>query len=171
MLVAFHRQATIENVLANILTGHSRLKVIEAVDGEKVSCAHLYVGRGQDRIEMEKSHLDVSMDLSRMRRLERINDMFKSIAQQAGPNAVGVILSGMLWDGVDGLKAIRDAGGYCVVQDPEDAEQSSMPREALAEVEANFVGDAGEISEWLVKLASNRVCGRTPSTGDSMRPS
>lgn len=158
ILVALHRQASEENVLAHILANNTRMKVVEAVDGDTMTCAHIYVGRGQETIEVEGRSLDIGIDVNDYRRLERINDLFKSVAETAGKNAVGVILSGMLWDGVDGLEAIKKVGGYCMVQNPEDAEFDSMPQHALDRVEPDFIGTASEIGKRIVEVAADRHC-------------
>jgi len=156
IVVATHRSATEENLLAEIISQNTRLSVVSAVDGDSLSCAHLYVGRGQDMITVEGRNIDINLDIENYRRLERINDLFKSVAETAGKNAVGVILSGSLSDGVDGLEAIKKVGGYCCVQHPEDAEFSSMPIHAIERVDCDFIGTAREIGVRLVELAAQR---------------
>lgn len=157
-LVAIHRQPAEENVLAGILSHNTRVKVLEAVDGDRMTCARIYVGKGQETIEVEGSHLEMGIDVNEYRKLERINDLFKSVAEAAGENSVGVILSGMLWDGVDGLEAIQKAGGCCLIQDPRDADFDSMPQHALDRVKPDFVGTAREIGQRIVRIAAGRKC-------------
>ena len=158
IIVATHRSATEENMLAEVLANNTRLTVVSAVDGDTLSCAHLYVGRGQDMITVEGRNIDIDIDINNYRRLERINDLFKSVAETAGKNSVGVILSGMLSDGVDGLEAIKAVGGFCCVQHPDDAEFDSMPLKAIARVDCDFIGTAREIGLRLVELAAGRSC-------------
>lgn len=56
--------------------------------------------------------------------------LFKSIAKEAGVNAVGVILTGMGKDGVDGLEAMHEAGAVTIGQDEETSTVYGMPKEA-----------------------------------------
>ncbi|MGE0607511.1 MAG: chemotaxis protein CheB [Pirellulales bacterium] len=158
LMVAMHRSPSGANFLAEILRHHTRLRVSEAFDGEKVTCTHIYVARPSEVMTVEGKEIDLGLDLGHFRKLSRIDDLFLSIAGSAGHNAVGVILSGCLWDGVDGLKAIKQAGGTCIVQTPHEAAFESMPRHALEAVECDFVGTTVEIASRLVELAAGKKC-------------
>ena len=68
-----------------------------------------------------------------------ITRLFDSAAKAYQDRVIGVILSGYLSDGSQGLRAVHDAGGLTVIQNPEDAEQWEMPANALKQVpEATF---------------------------------
>lgn len=95
-----------------------------------------------------------------------INPLFRSAALERGPAVIGVILSGMLDDGAAGLKAIKDCGGIAVVQDPSDASEPGMPRNALASVNADHVARARDIAGLLTRLA--RSGGRRPALPPSV---
>lgn len=159
MVVATHRDPTAEvNSLAEIFKQNTRLSVREPVEGESLHCTTLYIGHPSKSllIEGQEAHLD---DVAgHIERLQRIDELFRSAARSAGANAVGVILSGTLWDGVAGLKAIHEAGGKCIVQDPEDAAFDDMPRKALEQVDVDYVGTDDEIASILVELAAGRNC-------------
>ncbi|MCA9072213.1 MAG: chemotaxis protein CheB [Planctomycetaceae bacterium] len=157
ILVATHRDPSqTNNMLKDVLDHNTRLRVCEPSEGEKIHCTTIYVGRNCDSIivDGQEIHLDFVSDVER---LKRIDYLFESAAI-AGKNAVGVILSGMLWDGVEGLKAIHEAGGKCIVQDPEDALFPDMPRNALATIPVDYVGTTDEIASLLMELAAGRSC-------------
>jgi len=83
-----------------------------------------------------------------------INRLFESTAQAYGDRVVGVILSGRLADGSQGLRAVHKGGGLTVIQNPEDAEYGDMPANALAQVpEATFRLNATDIGPTLDLLA------------------
>ena len=89
-----------------------------------------------------------------------IDPLFRSAALDYGPRAIGVVLTGMLDDGSAGLRAIKDCGGTAVVQDPADAQAPSMPRSALACVEADHVVPLAALGPLLYELASRPVVQR-----------
>jgi two-component system chemotaxis response regulator CheB len=68
---------------------------------------------------------------------------------------VGVILTGMLNDGTAGLWAIKDRGGITVVQNPDDALFNDMPKNAINNVQVDYIVPLNEIADLLVKLSSN----------------
>jgi two-component system chemotaxis response regulator CheB len=61
-----------------------------------------------------------------------VDVLFQSAARAAGPNAVGVILTGMGADGAAGMKQMRDAGAHCLAEDEESCVVFGMPKEAIA---------------------------------------
>lgn len=68
-----------------------------------------------------------------------IDPMFRSAARSHGSSVIGVLLTGYLHDGVNGLHDIQKSGGTTIVQDPADAEVPEIPRNALARLQPNHV--------------------------------
>jgi two-component system chemotaxis response regulator CheB len=60
-----------------------------------------------------------------------IDPMFRSAAKAHGPSVIGILMTGMLYDGANGLWHIHQHGGQTIVQDPKDAEAPEMPLAAL----------------------------------------
>lgn len=158
LLVATHRSPDHQNHLKDIIGRHTRMRVDEPVEGDELHCTSIYVGKADEAVAVDGSRFHVEKARSQFRRMKRIDDLFHSVAESAGPNGVGVVLSGMLWDGVEGLLAIHDAGGYCLVQDPRDASFDDMPLRALENVPVNFVGSSKEIAGKLLELGRGRTC-------------
>lgn len=159
IVVATHRNpAKSENSLAKVLESNTQLRVEEPHQGEHIDCTTIYVGHPRDAVEVEGRNLQLHGIESHWDRIHRIDELFQSAADSAGPNACGVLLSGVLRDGVNGLKAIHDAGGICIVQHPDDAQFSDMPSTALQEVPVQFVGTGTEIARHLIEIAEGRVC-------------
>ena len=158
IVVATHRRPSHENMLAKVIGYKARVEIAEPYDHECLECTTVFVGAPDEKVEVEFDEFHIERDPAGKSKLKRIDDLFSSVAKSAKHNAVGVILSGMLSDGVQGLKDIHNAGGYCIVQDPQDAEYDSMPVNALAEVPANFVGTAEEIANVLIEIAKERKC-------------
>jgi two-component system chemotaxis response regulator CheB len=82
-----------------------------------------------------------------------INPLFRSAALAYGGRVTGVILTGMLDDGVAGLAEIKRQGGVAVVEDPETALYPSMPRHAVNRVDVDYIVPLDEIAGVVSRLA------------------
>ena len=158
VVLASHRNPDLANTLVAALANKAKIEVVEPFNDEGLQCTNIYVGAPNQRVEVEGTSFEVNVDTTDYSRIHRIDDLFESVARSAGENAVGIVLSGLLSDGVAGLKAINDAGGICIVQDPEDADYGTLPENVLKQVNAHFVGSSEDIAELLVALASVRTC-------------
>ena len=90
-----------------------------------------------------------------------IDPMFRSAARSHGSNVIGVLLTGYLNDGVNGLYEIQRLGGTTIVQDPADAEVPEIPRNALARLQPDHVLPLGKITNAI----SERLETQQRSTG------
>ncbi len=85
-------------------------------------------------------------------------DVFlESMAGLLGPEAIGMVLSGMLWDGARGIAAVRRAGGATMVQHPRDAAQPDMPSAAVDLGGADIQRSPAGIAEALTILPERGV--------------
>jgi chemotaxis response regulator CheB len=82
--------------------------------------------------------------------------LFRSAAAAYGNSVAGVILSGMLWDGMAGLWDIKHAGGVTIVQAPSDAQWRQMPQSALQDVRVDHCLPGADIGPLLARLAAPR---------------
>jgi two-component system chemotaxis response regulator CheB len=82
------------------------------------------------------------------------DELFASAADALGARVLAVVLTGRLSDGTAGVRAIKGAGGRVIVQDPETADQGSMPWNALATGCVDLVLDPPRIAAALVTLVS-----------------
>lgn len=89
--------------------------------------------------------------------LTTINRLFESAAQTYGERVIGVILTGLLKDGTAGLRAVHEAGGLTVVQDPEEAEYADMPANAMRDLPVTFCLGLSEIGPALDLLARRKT--------------
>lgn len=118
------------------LDGLCKIRVKEAVDGERVLPGHAYIAPGGFHLSVERSGANY---IARVQDGEPVNRhkpsvevLFKSAARVAGPNAIGIMLTGMGADGAKAMREMRDAGAYCVAQDEATCVVFGMPREAIA---------------------------------------
>jgi chemotaxis response regulator CheB len=159
ILIATHRAPHATNELASILRQYSRMHVSEPSESDRLSCTHIYVPGPNEILTVHGRQLHLHVADDRFKRMQRIDELFFSIAESAGENGVGVILSGALADGIEGLKAIKAAGGVCMVQNPMDADFESMPKHAVDAIDCDVVGSSLEIASALIELAAGRHCG------------
>lgn len=120
-----------------------RIRIKEAADGDRILPGHGYIAPGGLHLTVERSGANY---LARVRDGDAINRhkpsveaLFESAARVVGPNALGVMLTGMGADGAKAMKAMRDAGSYNICQDEASCVVFGMPREAIAQGAAHEV--------------------------------
>jgi len=111
------------------------MTVYEAVDGQQILPGHVYIAPGNQHLIVERSGARYLCRLNDGPPVNRhkpsVDVMFRSVAQNVGPNAVGVILTGMGTDGAEGLKEMLENGASTLVQDEKSSVVWWMPGEAL----------------------------------------
>ena len=143
VLITQHMPAGFTKSFAERLNKCCALAVKEAEDGERVLSGHAYIAPGSHHLVLRKSGANYLTVLSDGPPVNRhrpsVEVLFKSGAQVAGPNVVGVMLTGMGRDGALAMREMRDAGAWNVVQDEASCVVFGMPREAIAAGAANEV--------------------------------
>lgn len=151
--VVLHIPAQSPSLLPEILSRFGPLPAHHPADGEAILYGHIYIAPPDHHLLIEEDSVRVVRGPKENRHRPAIDPLFRSAARVYGTRVVGVVLTGSLDDGTAGLMAIKRRGGVAVVQDPEDALYSSMPRSALAHVDVDYVLPLSEISQTLVQLA------------------
>ncbi|AJZ57289.1 chemotaxis response regulator protein-glutamate methylesterase [Paraburkholderia fungorum] len=165
VLIAQHMPPGFTKSFAQRLNGLCRITVKEAEHGERVLPGHAYIAPGHAHLLLARSganyiaHLSDEPPVNRHR--PSVDVLFRSAAQHAGKNAVGVILTGMGRDGAAGLLDMKKAGAYTLAQDEASCIVFGMPREAIA------LGAADEIAS--LPEMSRRVMARLSSMGDRVQ--
>jgi two-component system chemotaxis response regulator CheB len=120
-----------QSLLPGILQRCSPLPVFAAKDGEPVLPGRITVGVPDRHLLLRDGVALLRRGPEENRSRPAINALFRSAAVAYGGRVIGVVLTGLLDDGADGLIVIKKAGGISVVQDPADAEWPSMPQNAI----------------------------------------
>ncbi|HEX9163143.1 MAG TPA: chemotaxis protein CheB [Thermoanaerobaculia bacterium] len=139
-----------ESLLADILTRAASIPVEQVTEGMRVESNHVYVIPPDREMTVSKGILHLAPRASDMPH-RPLDVFFRSLANDQGSRAIGVVLSGNDADGSAGLQAIRDAGGITFAQTAESAKFDTMPRAAGAA--ADLVLPPGEIAEQLLRIA------------------
>jgi two-component system chemotaxis response regulator CheB len=147
VLVALHYPPKEESSLANLLDRKSELLVSYPNEGEVIQAGHVYLAPPDRHMLINDSHIRLEHGPRENGFRPSIDPLFRSAADTFGEQAIGVILSGSLGDGVSGLKAIKEAGGMAIVQDPNEALFPALPNNAIAKVTVDHVLPVGMIAE------------------------
>jgi two-component system chemotaxis response regulator CheB len=132
IFVVVHLPSDKDSGLAQLLQYKCPLKVCEAEDKEPIESGTVYIAPPDYHLLIEKNNrLSLSSDEPVLYSRPSIDVMFESAADVYGDGLIGVVLTGANADGSKGLKAIADAGGLALVQDPKTAYSGTMPEQAL----------------------------------------
>ena len=156
-VVVVHIPATTPSLLAEVIATHSALPVREAFDKQPLEPGVVVVAPPDYHLLVERE-LTLALSRDAPVRFSRpsIDPMFESVADAAGPRAIGILLTGANQDGAAGLAAIQAAGGLVAVQDPTTARATEMPMAGIAAVAPDLVGDPAALGRWLATLLAVR---------------
>ena len=134
-LITLHMPPGFTQRYAERLDKSCRITVREAKDGEPVLPGHAYVAPGDHHLRIARSGSDylarVSQDEPVNRHRPSVDVLFGSAARLAGPNAIGVLLTGMGKDGARALLEMRQAGAWTIAQDEASCVVFGMPKAAI----------------------------------------
>jgi two-component system, chemotaxis family, CheB/CheR fusion protein len=149
-VVVVHLDPDHRSELPQILAGRTRMPVIQVNKTEKLEADHVYVIPPDRRVELIDHEISPS-EFEEPRGRRAPIDGFLRSATRTG-HGFAIILSGAGSDGAIGVRAVKEAGGIILVQDPEEAEYSSMPRSAIASEVADFILPVRDLAARLVEL-------------------
>jgi two-component system chemotaxis response regulator CheB len=143
------------NVLVPLFQSKCQVQVKEAEDKEPVIGGVVYFAPSDYHLLVEADGaLALSTDEPVNYSRPSIDVLFESAADAYGPALLGVILTGANHDGAAGLKAIMDAGGLAVVEDPVGAYASAMPLAALDTCPTARVMNVDAVASYLSSLGA-----------------
>jgi two-component system, chemotaxis family, protein-glutamate methylesterase/glutaminase len=135
VLATQHMPESFTKSFASRLNSLCAMTVKEADHNERVLPGHVYIAPGHSHLLVKKSGAYYYTELSQAELVNRhrpsVDVLFNSAARVAGPNALGVILTGMGKDGAAGLLEMRHTGAYTIAQDETSCVVFGMPRAAI----------------------------------------
>ena len=160
ILVVQHMPPVFTRTFAERLDKDCTLKVQEARDGDEVKDGTVLIAPGNYHLLLHRTGAKYHVSCRQGPLVHHVRPsvdvLFHSVAKTAGPNAVGVILTGMGRDGAEGLLAMRRAGAATLAQDAESCVVYGMPKEAVAlgavEESVPLNRMASAIREWTKKM-------------------
>ncbi|MDE1187445.1 MAG: chemotaxis response regulator protein-glutamate methylesterase [Pantoea sp.] len=162
LLITQHMPPGFTRSFAERLNKLCQITVKEAEDGERILPGHAYIAPGAMHMELGRSGANYVVKLNDGPPVNRhkpsVDVLFRSVAVNAGRNAVGVILTGMGNDGAAGMLEMHRAGAWTIAQDEASCVVFGMPREAIALGGASEVVDLGHISQhMLAKISAGQA--------------
>jgi two-component system chemotaxis response regulator CheB len=165
VLVTLHRPVSRESQLQQILARASGLPVVIAKQGEKLQPRMCYLGAPSLHLAVGPG-LVARMVHDGFYRGHNIDLLFTSLARNAGPRTVGVVLSGLMKDGTQGLAALKEAGGKALVQSPLEAHYDDMPRSAIEfDGPLDMVAPVHDLAREICRLVRLTAAARASETG------
>lgn len=158
-VVVQHLRPGHESKLAEILAHADSLRVETVRDGARVEPDTLYVTPPDTQLSIEHGAFQLAR-LDDGVPTRSIDTFFRTLARDAGPRSIGVLLSGAGSDGALGLCAIKEHGGLTFVQEPSTAVHASMPEAAIRARSPDFCLGPEAIADELMRVADQR--GSTP---------
>jgi two-component system chemotaxis response regulator CheB len=149
-------------MFADIIQRQSQIRVRWVEQGDPLEPGTVHVAPPGVHVMLHDSRFQLIGGARENHVRPSIDRLMRSAAAQRGPRTVGVLLTGMLDDGVAGLGALQDAGGYTIVQDPADAVYSDLPRRALQALDPDRVLQVDAIGGALIRLVEEPAEPREP---------
>lgn len=147
-----HREKDSDDTLQILIESYSNLIVIEPNEKDKIERGKIYIAPPNYHLLIEEDHFAFTLDEPVHHARPSIDVSFESAAEYFGKKVIGIILTGMNSDGANGLKKIKQAGGFTIVQDPLEAEAPAMPNAAIRKSKPDKILQLEEISDFLVEL-------------------
>src|SRR5216117_2416655 len=149
------------SILREILSRTTRMPVVEVTHSTRVEPGHVYVMPSNAGMTIAGRVLNLAPRSEDRGPHMPIDHFLRSLAEDLGSRAIGVILSGTASDGALGLKAIKAEGGITFAEAPQSAKFDSMPRSAVASGAVDFVLPPKAIAQELTRIGRHPYLGQT----------
>jgi two-component system chemotaxis response regulator CheB len=162
VFIAQHLSPSSRSLLPEILSRAGPLPVSSPLDGQAIEPGRIYVAAPDLHMLVRPGRILMRRGPYENRTRPAVNALFRSAAIAYGARVIGVVLTGLLDDGTEGLIAIKAAGGMSVVQDPAEAEWPSMPRNAVQRDHVDTVAGLDALVPALLRLVDGEAAPDVP---------
>ncbi|MCP5024198.1 MAG: chemotaxis-specific protein-glutamate methyltransferase CheB [bacterium] len=160
IVIVQHMPAGFTKHLAETLNGTSNVTVVEGEQGMTAKAGQVVIAPGGYHLSLSGSRVSpqIKLDEGPMVNGARpaVDRLFESTAKMFGPRALCAVMTGMGTDGMEGARAIRNAGGYCITQDQASCIVYGMPKAVADAGLANEVVTLLEMEKRMQMLAMRK---------------
>ena len=160
IVVVQHMPEKFTAAFATRLNNVCRIEVREAKDGDRVHSGLALIAPGGSHMELIRSGAQYRVRIFDGPHVSRhkpsVDVLFRSVAQVAGQNATGIIMTGMGDDGARGLKTMKQKGAATVAQDEASCVVFGMPKEAIKLEAVDIVSPLSQIPEIIMRRSFSR---------------
>jgi len=161
IVVVQHIPAVFSLAFANRLNDLCKIRVREAVDGDRVLTGHALIAPGNFHMTLQKRGGEYQVEVRDGERVcyqrPSVDVLFDSVAAAAGRDAIGALLTGMGSDGAQGMLNMKRAGARTIAQDEASCVVFGMPREAIRMGAVDRVSPLSRIAAELMELCASPV--------------
>lgn len=157
IFIVLHTHTTASARLPEILNGGGPFKAAFAVHGEPIEHGRVYVAPPDNHLIVDRDYVHVVRGPRENGHRPAVDPLFRSAARAYGARVIGVLLTGALDCGTAGLMVIKAQGGTVIVQDPNEAVQPDMPRNAIDHVDVDNVVGVDRIAPLLAQFVRTPV--------------
>lgn len=152
LIIVQHMSPHSDNYMSKMLNEISQIKVKEADEKEAILPGVAYIAPPDYHLMVEPDEtLSLSVDNKVNYSRPSIDVLFETAAETYHRQLIGIVLTGANADGAAGLLSIKKAGGYTIVQEPEDADSPAMPTAAIQMSKPNSILTLKEIIKALLR--------------------
>jgi two-component system chemotaxis response regulator CheB len=153
IIIVVHRKIDNDSILENLVAHKTLYAVKEVEDKDAIIPGTIYIAPPDYHLLIENKDT-FSLDSSEKVHFCRpsIDVTFESVAEIFTNRVMGILLSGANADGAAGLACIKETGGHTLVQNPETAEMSIMPQQAINRNIVDSIAEPTQISEAIVRF-------------------
>ena len=165
-VIVLHLDPTRESQMAHVLSGHTKMSVVQVADDMKIAPNTVYVIAPDKDLTVRGGALHLAEPAESRGHRHPVDVLFRSLAADQGERAIAIVLSGTGSNGTDGLKEVKAAGGLIFIQDPLTAKFDGMPRSAILAGMADHIVAPEAMPEILVRYINQEYIAQ-PHDGET----
>ncbi len=145
LIIVQHMPAGFTKTLAERLDKLSEIQIAEAKEGDKIKRGKALIAPGNYHLELRDGQVQLNQKDKKWGVRPCVDYMMETTAQYYGSRVIGVVLTGMGHDGGVGMRAIKDQGGHCIIQDKKSALVYGMPQSVIEQNAHHEIAPLSEI--------------------------